>query len=141
MFDILCTNSTSHSIENPPPYGMDHRTLHTVPVGNSGCHLLERCENMRHRSTANPKQTSTVATLETTLCVGRRLVRTTQQRQVLRWARETTREDKGISSSVGGLTSDVHRVSMEKSGCWKKTETQQTSAIVARRMGISPHKH
>ena len=69
--DIPCTNSTSHSIENPPPHGMDHHTLHTAPVGNTGCHLLALCENMRHRSTANPKQTSTVATL-----VGRRLVRT-----------------------------------------------------------------
>ena len=70
VFDILCTNSISHSIENRPPCGMDHCTLHKAPVGNSGCHLPEQYENMRHRSTANLKPWSTVATLETTPCVG-----------------------------------------------------------------------
>ena len=48
--------------------------LHKTPVGNSGCHLPERHENMRHRFTANPKPTSTVATQETTPCIGRSLV-------------------------------------------------------------------
>ena len=106
--DIPCTNSTSHSIENPPPHGMDHHTPHTAPVGNSRCHQLARCENMRHRIQSRRR-------LETTVGWWRTHTATSQQRHVSRWARETTREDKGIGSSVGGLTSDVQRVSMEKS--------------------------
>ena len=57
VFDILCTNETSHSIENPPcGWITAHSTKHLWAIVMS--------------PTANPKPTSTVATLETTPCVG-----------------------------------------------------------------------